>query len=67
MTVVRERVPFSAHHASLAAKLFNDSGRRRGSMIDCMIAAVAVGEDVPIATANQPDFARFEANGLTLA
>ena len=41
-------------------------GGRRGSLIDCMIAAAAIADSAPIATGNTSDFRRFEDSGLTL-
>ncbi len=58
---------FTPDHATIAARLFNESGRRRGSLIDCMIAAVAIADGAPIATGNAADFRRFEDAGLTMA
>ena len=66
-SVVGRHSPFTAEMAVTAARLFNDSGRRRGSMIDCMIAATALAERAAIATSNPNDFSRFEASGLALA
>ncbi len=61
------RRDFTPEHAVIAARLFNDSGRRRGSLIDCMIAAAAITDDASIATANPGDFRRFEDSGLKMA
>lgn len=60
-------VPFGAEDAARAAQFFNASGRRRGSLVDCMIAATAVGADAKLASSNPADFQRLEALGLKLA
>ncbi len=65
--IVGQRQDFTPEHAELAARFFNESGRRRGSLIDCMIAATALVADAPIATANAADFLRFKDFGLTMA
>jgi predicted nucleic acid-binding protein len=64
--VVTQRREFNERHAALAARLFNLSGRRRGALIDCMVAAVAIEDEAPIATANVNDFQRFESAGLVV-
>ena len=65
--VVGRQSRFTEEMAVIAARLFNGSGRRRGTMVDCMIAATALAEQAAIATSNPDDFRRFEACGLVLA
>ena len=65
--LVTERAPFSEDESAVAATLFNAFGRRRGSLIDCMIAAAAIRAGAPLATVNSGDFRRFRAAGLRLA
>jgi predicted nucleic acid-binding protein len=52
--------------ATLGAHLFNASGRRRGTLADCLIGAIAINARASLATANATDFARFEQHGLVL-
>ena len=65
--VVTDRVEFGAEDAVAAAGFFNATGRRRGTLIDCMIAATAIRSGAALATANPADFKRLEPLGLTLA
>lgn len=67
-----ERIPFASapltdEEARLGARLFNETGRRRGSLPDCLIAATAIGAKAPIATTDARGFRRFEEHGLELA
>lgn len=57
---------FDAEDAATAADLFNQSGRRRGTLIDCMIAASALADGAIVATANVEHFRRFQDSGLTI-
>ena len=58
---------FTRDDAETAARLYNESGRRRGSLMDCMIAAVALADGAAVATSNTPDFQRLGELGVTLA
>ena len=58
---------FTREDAELAARLYNQSGRRRGSLADCMIAAVALADRASVATANVKDCRPLRDFGLTLA
>ncbi len=62
-----EPVAFTAEDAELAARFFSLAGRRRGTLADCMIAAVAVRSRASIATTNPADFRRLEAHGVVIA
>jgi predicted nucleic acid-binding protein len=64
--LLQEPVPLLAEDAATTARLFNVAGRRRGSLVDCMIAAVALRSDAALATANPADFRRFAPAGLRL-
>jgi predicted nucleic acid-binding protein len=60
-------VPFGAREAEKASELFNRAGRKRGSMLDGMIAATAICAHAGLATQNRKDFAPFVSIGLRLA
>ena len=66
-SVIAERImAFEKPAAILAATLFNQTGRRRGSRFDCLIAATAILADAEMATENQADFKAFVPHGLRL-
>lgn len=58
--------PTDAETATLAAALFNATGRRSRSLPDSLIAATAILAHQPLATLNQADFQPFLPFGLTL-
>lgn len=59
-------VAFGEAESREAARLFNETGRRRGSLMDCMIAASAIAAGARLATSDVAHFRRFERAGLTL-
>lgn len=62
-----EPAALTARDATLAAQLFNFSGRRRRSLADCMIAAIAMNAGAALATSNPADFEPLAEYGLVLA
>lgn len=65
LNIIEKRVIlFDRSQAEMASFLFNETGRRRGSHSDCMIAASAIHHDTPIVTRNTADFQRFTQHGL---
>jgi predicted nucleic acid-binding protein len=62
-----EPVPLDGINATLSAQLFNAGGRRRGSLVDCMIAAIAIRDSAALATCDVANFRRFTDMGLLLA
>jgi len=64
--VVEDLTPFVPQDAEVAARFFNLSGRRRGSFVDCMIAATAMRVSAVFATSDRADFRKLEALGVKL-
>ncbi|MFN2508692.1 MAG: type II toxin-antitoxin system VapC family toxin [Chthoniobacterales bacterium] len=64
--IVSRIEPFTADDATLAADLFNKTGRRSRSHADCMIAAAAIRRGSILATLDRPGFERFERFQLRL-
>ena len=63
--IVGEPQPFLAADCAVAADFFNISGRRRGTLRDCMIAATAFRFGAALATTNLRDFSKFRGLALT--
>jgi predicted nucleic acid-binding protein len=67
LRIIENRIhSFGRKDAELAAKLFNQTGRRRGSTADCLIAAVAIRIQAECLTWNLEDFRLFVPHGLRL-
>lgn len=65
--IVEDRIlDFTRKEAEQASRLFHYIGRRRGSHIDCMIAACAMTHSAQVATRNVADFEKFIPHGLKL-
>jgi predicted nucleic acid-binding protein len=65
--IAYRHVPVGTEEATRAARLFNRTGRRRGSFPDCIIAATAIVSGAELATSNLSDFERFREAGLEIA
>lgn len=61
-----EIIPFTQEDAEVASRLYNDAGRKRGTKLDCMIAATAISHQASLATYNRKDFEKFIPYGLQL-
>jgi predicted nucleic acid-binding protein len=65
-TLLHAVLPVTPELAAEAASLFRVTGRRSRSLADCIIAATAIREGVPLATLHQTDFLPFVPHGLIL-
>ena len=59
-------VALTRQMAELAAHLFNETGRRRASTADCLIAAAAIKANAELLTDNVTDYEGFVPHGLRL-
>jgi predicted nucleic acid-binding protein len=66
LRLIGQPLPIDAADAKLGAQLFNLAGRRRGSLADCLIAAVALRAGASLATENRADFLPFVPAGLRI-
>jgi predicted nucleic acid-binding protein len=64
--IAQRFVAVGVEEATLAARLFNQAGRRRSSFLDCVIAATAINAGAELATSNREDFELFVEAGLEL-
>jgi predicted nucleic acid-binding protein len=65
--VIESRIiPLDRPCAEFGAQLYNQTGRRRGSTADCLIASVAIRHNFELVTWNHEDFERFVPMGLSL-
>lgn len=64
--LIRDPEAIIASDAAKASELFNATGRRRGTLADCIIAAICLRLNASIATNNLDDFRPFEPFGLRI-
>jgi predicted nucleic acid-binding protein len=64
--LIGEPLELTAADAAMTAQLYELGGRRRGSFVDCMIAAAALRAGAVLATTNPKDFTRLHTAGLRL-
>jgi predicted nucleic acid-binding protein len=66
-SLIEDRIiPFTRDQAAEAARLFNETGRKRNLRVDAMIASAAILTHAELATENLGDFTDFTASGLQL-
>jgi predicted nucleic acid-binding protein len=66
-SVLTEIVLLDESQSQEAARLFNQTGRRRALRVDALIAACAKLKGASLATRNTSDFQNFVPHGLELA
>jgi predicted nucleic acid-binding protein len=66
-SVLTEIVPLDESQSREAARLFNQTSRRRALRVDALIAACAKLKGASLATRNTSDFEVFVPHGLELA
>lgn len=59
-------IPFTGDQAVEAARLFNETGRKRHLRVDAMIASAAIVTNARLATENISDFEKFTPLGLQM-
>ncbi|MCF7786497.1 MAG: PIN domain-containing protein [Prosthecobacter sp.] len=59
--------PLDRSDAEKAAQLFNHTGRRSKTYVDCCIAAAAIRVNATLATSNRDDFLPMVSYGLRVA
>ena len=65
--LIGEPIPLTEEDARRAAELFNATGRRRGSLNDCMIGAIVMRSEAALATNDTAHFTHFVSLGLKIA
>jgi len=66
-SILKDQIlPFSKQEAYVCSKIFNVTGRVRGTFIDCMIASIAIVNNAELWTENSKDFVKFALLGLQL-
>ena len=66
LRIVPMHLPVRTEEAAEAARLFNATGRRRGSFQDFVVAATALCAGAALAPVDQTVFSPFAAHGVTL-
>lgn len=59
-------IPFQSKEAEISSMLYLNTGQNKKHLNDCMIAATAITQGLPLATQNTKDFKKFSTFGLKL-